>query len=75
MYAGSGNIDLNLIVINELSLIGSRCGPFPDAIKAIESGKIKLYPLISAEYSIEEGIRAFAHASEKGVLKVIMKFD
>ena len=73
--AGRGHIDLNLVVINELSLIGSRCGPFPDAIKAIESGKVKLYPLISAEYSIEDGVRAFAHASERGVLKVILKFD
>lgn len=55
--------------------IGSRCGPFPDAIKAIESGKVKLYPLISAEYSIEEGIKAFEHASQKGTLKVILKLD
>ena len=73
--AKRGDIDLNLVVINELSLIGSRCGPFPDAIKAIESGKVKLYPLISAEYSIEEGIKAFEHASQKGVLKVLLKFD
>ena len=73
--ADRGRIDLNRVVINELSLIGSRCGPFPDAINAIKSGNVKLYPLISAEYSIEEGIRAFAHASERGVLKVILKFD
>ncbi len=73
--AERGHIDLNLVVINELSLIGSRCGPFPDAINAIESGKVKLYPLITAEYSIEEGIKAFEHASQKGVLKVILKLD
>ena len=73
--AGKGSIDLNSVVINELSLIGSRCGPFPDALNAIESGQVKLYPLISAEYSIEEGVRAFAHASERGALKVILKFD
>ena len=73
--AERGRIDLNLVIINELSLIGSRCGPFPDAIKAIESGKVKLYPLISSEYSIEEGIKAFEHASQKGTLKVILKLD
>lgn len=72
--AERGRVDLNTVVINELSLIGSRCGPFPDALSAIGSGKIKLYPLISAEYPIEEGVRAFAHASERGVLKVILKF-
>jgi len=73
--AEKGCIDLNRIVINELSLIGSRCGPFPDAIIAIESGKVKLYPLVSAEYSIEEGVKAFTRASESGALKVILKFD
>jgi len=73
--AEKGCIDLNRIVINELSLIGSRCGPFPDAIIAIESGKVKLYPLVSAEYSIEEGGKAFTRASESGALKVILKFD
>lgn len=73
--ADRGRVDLNYIVINELSLIGSRCGPFPDAIKAIGSGKVKLFPLISAEYSIEEGVKAFDHASQKGSLKVILKFD
>lgn len=72
--AGKRYIDLNTIVINELSLVGSRCGPFPEAIDAIGSGRVKLYPLISAEYSVEEGIKAFAHASEKGVLKVLLKF-
>jgi threonine dehydrogenase-like Zn-dependent dehydrogenase len=73
--AERGHIDLNRVVINELSLIGSRCGPFPEAINAIGSGKVKLSPLISAEYSIVEGIRAFAHASERGALKVILKFN
>ena len=73
--ADRGSIDLNLVVINELSIIGSRCGPFPDAINAINAGQVKLYPLISAEYSIEEGVRAFEHASERGALKVILKFD
>ena len=72
--ADRGDLDLNLIVINEISLIGSRCGPFPDAINAIAAGNIKLSPLISAEYPIEEGLRAFEHAAERGILKVILKF-
>jgi threonine dehydrogenase-like Zn-dependent dehydrogenase len=71
--AERGKVDLNPIVINEISLIGSRCGPFPEALETIESGRVKLYPLISAEYALEEGARAFEHASEKGTLKVILK--
>lgn len=69
------SLDLNLIVINELSLIGSRCGPFIPAIDAIKSRSVDLYPLISDTFSIDDGIRAFQVASGKGVLKVILKID
>jgi threonine dehydrogenase-like Zn-dependent dehydrogenase len=69
------SLDLNNIVINELSLIGSRCGPFKPAIDAIKSRAVDLYPLISDTFLIDDGIRAFQVASGKGVLKVILKFD
>ena len=72
--AKRGRIDLNQIVINEITLIGSRCGPFPTAIKAIKSKKIDLYPLISKVFSLKEGIKAFQYASKKA-LKVIIKVD
>jgi threonine dehydrogenase-like Zn-dependent dehydrogenase len=71
--AKKGQLDLNQIVVNEISLIGSRCGPFPDAIRAIESRQIDLFPLISDSYSLENGIKAFQYATERGVLKVILK--
>jgi threonine dehydrogenase-like Zn-dependent dehydrogenase len=73
--AKKSSLDLNHIVINELSLIGSRCGPFKPAIEAIKSRAVDLYPLISDTFSIDDGIRAFQVASGKGVLKVILKFD
>jgi threonine dehydrogenase-like Zn-dependent dehydrogenase len=66
-------IDMNQFVINEISLTGSRCGPFQPAIKAIKSRQIDLYPLISCVYPIEEGVKAFRHASSKSALKVILK--
>ncbi len=66
-------IDLNHVVINELVLIGSRCGPFPVAIKAIETKSVDLFPLISSSYSLGEGIKAFQYASRRDVLKVILK--
>jgi len=71
--AVQGKIDLNHIVINEISLIGSRCGPFPDALKAIEAGCFNLLPLISAEYSLKDGLKAMDHASKRGVIKIILK--
>jgi 2-desacetyl-2-hydroxyethyl bacteriochlorophyllide A dehydrogenase len=66
-------IDMNPFVINEISLIGSRCGPFVPAIKAVSSGQIDLYALISGIYPIEEGLKAFQHAATKSALKVILR--
>ncbi len=68
-------IDMNQFVINEINLIGSRCGPFRPAIKAIRSRQIDLYPLISYIYPIEEGLKAFQHASSKNALKVILRIS
>ncbi|MBI5664058.1 MAG: alcohol dehydrogenase catalytic domain-containing protein [Nitrospirae bacterium] len=73
--ANKVQIDMNQFVINEISLIGSRCGPFQPAIKAIRSRQIDLYPLISNVYPIEEGLKAFQHASLKSALKVILKIN
>ena len=73
--AKESQIDLNQFVINEISLIGSRCGPFPEAIEAIRSGKIALKPLISARFPLEEGIKAFHYAAGKDTLKVILKMS
>lgn len=66
-------VDFNNIVVNELTLIGSRCGPFPPAIKAIETRNVDVFPLISEIFPLEDGIKAFKYASRKDVLKVILK--
>jgi threonine dehydrogenase-like Zn-dependent dehydrogenase len=68
-------LDINAIVINEISLVGSRCGPFPRAIKALQDGSIHVRPLISRIFPLEKGITAMRYASGKGVLKVIFKLD
>ncbi len=66
-------VDLNRIVVDEITLIGSRCGPFPLAIKAIQTGEVDVYPLISRIFSLEDGIKAFKYAAKRGVLKVILR--
>lgn len=70
--ARRGIVDMNKVVINEITIVGSRCGPFDKAIKAIESRQIDLIPLISARFRIEEGIRAINYASKRGILKVLI---
>ncbi|UCD36109.1 MAG: alcohol dehydrogenase catalytic domain-containing protein [Nitrospiraceae bacterium] len=66
-------IDLNQIVIDEISLIGSRCGPFDTAIRALEAGEINTERLVSGVYPLEDGLMAFDHAARKDALKVILK--
>lgn len=65
-------IDLNAVVINEISVIGSRCGPFVHALALMETGRIKLAPLVEATYPLYEGMKAFEHARRPGALKVLI---
>ena len=73
--AEKDSFDLNHIVINEISLIGSRCGPFKPAIQAIKSGAVDVLSLVSKIYSLDDGLKALKYASEKGVIKVILKIS
>lgn len=69
-----GKISLNMaeFVIQEISLIGSRCGPFAPAIRLLEGGHIRVDPLIHARYPLTEGMRAMENAAQRGTLKVIL---
>lgn len=71
--AGQRAAPLNHIVINEIALIGSRCGPFKPALRALASGEVDLAPLISRIYALDDGINALQYASQKGVIKVLLK--
>jgi threonine dehydrogenase-like Zn-dependent dehydrogenase len=61
------------IVIDEIRVQGSRCGPFAPALRALSQGLVNVQPLISARYTLNEGVKAFEHAGERGVLKVIVE--
>jgi threonine dehydrogenase-like Zn-dependent dehydrogenase len=65
--------DLNQVVIDEITVIGSRCGPFPPAIKALGRKSVDVRPLITKTFPIEQGLEAFEYARRKGVLKVLLK--
>jgi len=61
------------VVINEVSIIGSRCGPFDTAVEIIKSGEVTLRPLISAVYPLEEWRVAFKKAGERDTFKVALR--
>lgn len=71
--ANWAKLNLTAIVINELTVIGSRCGPFEPAIKALAEKRINVCSLISETYPIDEAEEAFKKAQQKGVLKVLLE--
>lgn len=68
------NINLSPAVVNELKILGSRCGRFEDGLEMIQTyPDIPLHRLISARYPLEEGLAAFAHAERPTALKVLIE--
>jgi alcohol dehydrogenase len=59
-------------VVNEITLIGSRCGRFEPALRLLRRGAIRLDGMISAVYPLSQAPAAFEKAAEKGVLKVLL---
>ena len=67
------DFDLSRLVVDEITLVGSRCGPFPPALAALAAGRIDPRPFIHAEYSLDDVAQAITHAGQKGVLKVLIR--
>ncbi len=72
-FAGRANIDLTKLVVGEIAVVGSRCGPFAPALRLLEQGAVQVRPLIEAEYPLREGLAAFAHAARPGARKVLLR--
>jgi len=73
--AASNQIDLTPIVINELRVLGSRCGPFSPALEALATGQIDPTPLISDRLSLSEAETALARARQPGMLKILIEAE
>jgi len=73
--ADTGGINLAPIVINEINVCGSRCGPFEPAITALKENKFPVEDLITAIYPVSEFHKAFDTAKMPDSLKVIIDFE
>ena len=71
--AASKEFNLAPIVIDEITVLGSRCGQFPPALRLLESGKVDFSKLISGTYSFDDAIEAFEKNKEKDTLKILLK--
>ena len=72
-YEASQMINPSSVVIKEIRIIGSRCGPFKPAIGALREGLIDTEPLIEKIFPLEEGIDAVRQAKKSGMLKVLIR--
>ncbi len=72
-FHGSTEIDAARVVVDEISIIGSRCGRFQPALDLLERQAVDVESLISEEYSLANGLTAMDRAKAAGVLKVLLK--
>ncbi len=70
--AAEHRLDLAPAVINEVTVVGSRCGPFAPALAALAGGAVAVEPLIDAVLSLDDGVEAFERAATPGTLKVLV---
>jgi len=72
-YAGALTFDASALVVDEITLIGSRCGPFKPALQLLAHNQVNVNYLIHSRYSLDEGLAAFEKAQSPGVLKVLLE--
>jgi threonine dehydrogenase-like Zn-dependent dehydrogenase len=72
-FNGATEIDAARIVVDEISIIGSRCGRFQPALDLLAQHAVDLDSLISEEYALAHGVKAMSRAKAKGVLKILLR--
>ena len=71
--AAQRSIDFNDVVINEIQIRGSRCGPFAPAIQALQKKEVVVAPLISKIFPLDQAIEAFQAAAQKENIKILLQ--
>jgi 2-desacetyl-2-hydroxyethyl bacteriochlorophyllide A dehydrogenase len=72
-YKGELSVNFSSLVVDEIHIVGSRCGPFEPALRLLESGQVDPTVLIAQEFKLQDALKAFEHAAETGVLKVLVE--
>lgn len=81
-FHGNADINLTKLVVGEIAVQGSRCGPFAPALRLLEAGVghsddaglgVQVRPLIEAEYPLRDGLLAFEHAARPGARKILLR--
>ena len=71
-YAGKLKLDASALVVDEITVLGSRCGPFDLALQLLAENRLNIEPMISGSYELSDGLSAFSHAQRRGTLKILL---
>jgi threonine dehydrogenase-like Zn-dependent dehydrogenase len=74
-FKGNAQLDLSQAVVNEIQIIGSRCGRFEPAIKLLKDQSVDVRPLITEKLPFDEGLRAFEKAAAANSMKIILQMS
>jgi alcohol dehydrogenase len=72
-FHGAARVETWPMVVKEITVVGSRCGPFDKAMALLRSGKVDPTPLITRTFPLEEADAAIRYAQKRGVMKVLLK--
>jgi threonine dehydrogenase-like Zn-dependent dehydrogenase len=72
-FHGATEIEAAPLVVNEISVIGSRCGRFPPALQLLKRDAVDVEGLISDEFALSSGLAAMQRAAQPGVMKVLLR--
>jgi threonine dehydrogenase-like Zn-dependent dehydrogenase len=73
-FAGAlPSFDASGLVVDEITVVGSRCGPFPPALNLLASGRVQVMPLIHDRFLLAEAVAALQRAGQPGVVKVLLQ--
>jgi len=72
-YKGEMNINFSSIVVDEITLLGSRCGPFEPALRLLEKREVDSEALIAGQYKLKDSLKAFEKAAQAGILKILLE--
>jgi alcohol dehydrogenase len=72
-FHGAALVETWPIVVKELTLVGSRCGPFHPALALLRSGRVDPRPLISRAFNLKDAAKAIRYAQRPGVMKVLLR--
>jgi len=72
-YSGEVPLNLSGIVVDEVTLVGSRCGPFAPALALLAGGALEVADMVDQRFALADGVAAFAAAAAPGVLKVLIR--